>query len=145
MLSFSNASAQNKVVVIPLAGNDAAPGIAEFAGGNQSITLNLIDAIMRSVTINAPTDGVVIVNASGYFNASSEKPACRCSITTGSLIDTNNLLVSDDISNSQRGPFAGTRGFNVTAGSHTYNLVCDLFSGSAVIRDTQLTAMYFPD
>jgi len=145
MLSFSNASAQNKVVVIPLAGNDAAPGIAEFVGGNQVVTLDSIDAIIRSVTINAPTDGVVIVNASGYFQAASEKPSCRCSITIGTTIDTDSLTVSGDISDTQRGPFAGTRGFNVSAGSHTYNLVCDLFSGSANIRNTHLTAMYFPD
>lgn len=42
------------VVVIPLAGEDVALGIAAFAGGNQAVELTTTDTVYRSVTINAP-------------------------------------------------------------------------------------------
>ena len=38
--------------------------------------------------------------------------------------------------------FGATRGFDVPAGAFTVNLVCDVVSGSAIVSDTSVTALF---
>ena len=46
-------------------------GGAESAGGDQNLALTTTDAVARAISVTAPTAGYVIVNASGYWAASS--------------------------------------------------------------------------
>lgn len=119
---------------------------AAFAGGDQSVTLVGAAAIMRAVTLSAPTAGTVIVNASGYFKFNSAAlDAPRCSIVTNTAVDFTHLIIAGDegvIASTEFVPFAGTRGFTVAAGSFTANLVCELAAGAVDVRDSILTAMF---
>ena len=118
---------------------------ADFAGGDQNAALSDTPAVMRSVTITAPAAGVVIVNASGYFNFQSTSGTGRCSITTSVFVDFNAVATANGgPGDDQRVPFGTTRGFEVDAGTTAFNLVCDEFTGDVRLFDSQMTAMYFP-
>jgi hypothetical protein len=88
----------------------------------------------------------VIVNASGYFNFSNAATSDggRCEITAGTTITFNQLILTSEIAvdSIDFAAFAGTRGFDVAAGSHTFNLVCDASAGTAAVADTNMTALF---
>ena len=118
-----------------------------FAGGDgQFINLTTAATVIRSVTINAPAAGNVIVNASAFFDfgnfATLEN--ARCEITTATTIDNAHALYAREASVDavHYVPFATTRGFTVAAGSTTFNLVCDEQSGTVGLWRSFMTAMY---
>ena len=118
---------------------------AGFSSGDQFLTLTGTAAIVRSVTITAPAAGRVLVNASGYaWAASAAAFIARCSITTGSTIDASHLVYMNNTSAvvAASDAFGATRGFTVSAGSFTANLVCDVFTGNAIVSDTSVTALF---
>jgi hypothetical protein len=120
---------------------------ADFAGGDQSIELSSDDQVVRSVSVSAPAAGRVIVNASGVFNLASDAvDVGRCSITTGAAVDLDYLIIARErLADSMRFvPFAGTRGFVVSAGTRTFRLVCDELQGTVSIHDANLTAIWVP-
>jgi hypothetical protein len=117
---------------------------ADFAGGNQDLDLLDTDTVVRSVTITAPRSGVVIVNASGYFDFGSAAGIGRCSITTGTTLNLAYLIIAEGDAATTWIPFGATRGFTVGKGSTTFNLVCDGTLGVAEIFDTNITAIYVP-
>ena len=125
---------------------------AAFADGNQFLTLTSSAVVVRSVTITAPAAGTVVVNASLEWRADSTTTTDlgRCSITTGAALDFNALHRLGEESGSSAptsltSSFSATRGFSVaSAGDFTVNLVCDEFSGAVTVRDSSMTAMYFP-
>ena len=127
----------------------ADPPRAGFSGGDQNVTLSGSPAVIRSLSIDAPSSGRIIVNTSGYFQfGSAGNDSGRCSLTTGSVVDTNNLIFASDVGmNGSLAflPLAGTRGFGVDApGTVTIRLVCDSGSGLVHLNDTQLTAIFIP-
>jgi hypothetical protein len=114
---------------------------AAYAGGDQSMNLDLPDTIVRYVTVNALRSGRVIVNASGYGYLPVDTNYLRCSITTGTALDNSALSIARGASYV---PFSLTRGYTVGAGTHRFNLVCDANSNQVVVRDTNVTAIYVP-
>jgi len=127
----------------------AAPPLAAFASGDQSVTLTATAVVVRSVTMNIPAAGRVIATASGYFDfldSSTTLERGRCSVTTGATIDFTHLIIQSDFATTTVGgvfsAFSGTRGFDVPAGSLTLNLVCDEFAGNVEVQDTSLTALF---
>jgi hypothetical protein len=129
---------QNKDSIIDEAG-------VEEASGNQSFTLTTTDAVVRTISVTAPTAGYVLVNASGYWDASSAGFVPRCSITTGAAVDFSYLMIGSlDSSTTNYMPFAGTRGFTVTAGTTTFNLVCNTFAGTGTVGDSSLNGIFTP-
>lgn len=121
--------------------------VAATAGGDQILTLSAADTVVRSISLMPPKDGTVIVNTSAYVKASSAAEViARCSITTGSLIDNSNLQNQNVPGGADSQEVIGsTRGFPVVGGVlFTANLVCDLFTGTANIRDSQMTALFAP-
>jgi hypothetical protein len=121
---------------------------ADFASGQQALTLDPADVVARLVTLNVPVAGTVIANASGSFRFGSATlaDAARCLITTGTVIDGVNGIASFEtaVDSMLYVPFAITRGFSVAAGSVTINLVCDEFSGDVLLEDSALTAIFVP-
>jgi hypothetical protein len=117
---------------------------ADFASGNQLVSLTPAAQIVRSVTITAPRSGIVIVHASGSFKFAIGAGRASCSITQGSTIDSFHLITSKGDFNTQYVPFAATRGFKVSKGSTTFRLVCREDSGTVQVEDTSITAMYVP-
>jgi hypothetical protein len=121
------------------------PAIA-FSSGEQEVTFQLdVDTVIRQVTVTAPRLGRVVVNASGTFEFSDAGvDIARCEITTGTVIGTTHVIEAGDTAmNSIKFlPFAGTRGFDVSLGANTFNLVCDMVSGSVKLRDSSMTAIF---
>jgi len=125
--------------------NEAGGDFAASSDNEVSVTT---PQVVKSVAITAPSSGKVIVNASGYFRFASASTADggRCSITTGSAIDYTHLVIANEIGVNTLtwNPFAATRGYNVSTGTTTFNLVCDRFSGSISIGDPTMTAIFVP-
>lgn len=142
----ANAVTGANVVNGSLTSADLADGPrAGFSSGDQQVTLTTADAIVRSVTITAPSAGRVLVNASGYaWGTAAAAFIARCSITTGSAIDGSHLVFMSNASAvaAASDAFGATRGFNVPAGAFTVNLVCDVPTGSANVSDTSVTALF---
>jgi hypothetical protein len=145
-----NAVTGANVVDASLSSTDLADGprIA-FAGGMEAVLLPPTSgppATLRSVTVTAPAAGRVIVNASGFFQFSSAlQESARCEITTAAAIDNNFAFYgteSGDAATMLYIPFGSTRGFNVSAGPTTFNLLCDRVTGSAYVQRVHLTAIY---
>jgi hypothetical protein len=135
---------------------------ANFIDGDQKILLTSSYSIIRSVTVNAPADGVIIVNASGglygYESNSSIRfnPPWGCprddtvgigrcgviketSVEFSSDIFAHLILVNLNSTCTEKTldsyrHFSTTRGFSVAAGPHTFNLYCDNpYSSSAQV------------
>jgi len=159
--------AANKVVIIPMAGDSTDPAIiqalneritelenaqtfAVYAGGEQDIDTPLSGSI-RSLTLTAPTDGIVIINSTVNGYAKNQYDGILCSISSSSTnLDgsyTQNWGTSGT-GNRAYGQLAGTRGFIVTEGdTYTYHLVCNfsgLISDPPQVRDSSLTAIFTP-
>lgn len=121
---------------------------AAFDDSSQTVELTAVDTIIRSITITAPAAGRIIANASGFFlfDAASHDVG-RCAITTGTTLDAFVVRLinaaESTVDNAMfEVPFAGTRGFNVAAGTHTLNLVCDRTSGNVRVGHSSLTGIF---
>jgi hypothetical protein len=118
-----------------------------FAEGDlNSRTVPGTDTVIRSVTINAPAAGKVIVNASAFFEFPSAATLdnARCEISTTTTIDNPHALYAREYSVDavHYVPFASTRGFDVVAGNTTFNLLCSTVSGSVNLWRSFMTAIY---
>jgi hypothetical protein len=117
----------------------------EFVGGDQVLTLSPADAVARAIALEAPSSGFVLVTATGYFfNSSSGNHAARCSITTGTTIDTSYLSIGEIEGTINHANMSTSRVFPVNAGSTTFRLVCDALTGSPQLIDTHLSALFVP-
>ena len=136
----------NSAVTSSKLANNAKAAGADFLANAVTLALTAADQTVVSVAITAPGPGLVIVNASGYHSSPAAALA-RCSITTGTAMDFGNLIldaVADD-GTFFRSSFAETRGFDVAgAGTTTYNLVCNEFSGQVTATASQITAIFVP-
>ncbi len=106
--------------------------------------------VAQTLTINAPRDGVAIVAASGTFSTPRAKRV-RCSLSNSTILE-NSVSFSFTTGQDRGGtvPFSSTRGFEVSAGSATFNLVCSRDSLGTNPQDIPLvvnpsmTAIYVP-
>lgn len=122
-------------------------GGADFVEGPALFDLTGGHDLVSTVRVTAPTAGTVIVNASGIFGPTPSN-IVECSITTEAvtggpsaiLLWSNAIGALDLIAV----PFAGTRGFQVTAGTTDINLVCRDGTGNANVHRVQMSAMFFP-
>ena len=159
---LSTSYAQNNVVVVPLLGDDAAPGIAGYVSQAGQVHITSTDQVIISLGMMLPSAGKVITNVSGstIVDTKNEAYALRCSVNK----NTQSVDFSDGADFQTRMqhptpnaptfgpgfnysiPFASTRGFEVNKGGVTFYLVCDLDPGQNVqVRNAQLTAMFFPN
>ncbi len=118
--------------------------------GLSIIPLTSADTTVRYAYMTLPAAGVVIVNASGFFDHSGgARSTGRCELTTASTIDVlygKTVLYADGESGDEN-TIALTRGFNVAGpGTVLYRLVCDRYSGPGDldIINPSLTAIYVP-
>lgn len=117
----------------------------DFSSTTQSTAMATnVDTIFESVTISAPRTGLVMVNASGYFGFDNSGGQLSCSITTGSTVETSNEFTTEGDASSNLIAFGATRGFDVVAGTTTFNLVCRETTPNASVRTTNMTALYVP-
>lgn len=147
----NNAVTGANIVDASITSADISDGVrVAFAGGgvDQNIQLSTTPTIVRSVTVNAPAAGKVIVNASGFFSFSDPLDAdvARCEITTATTILNANTIWAQEFANQGMFlvPFSPTRGFNVSGGTTTFNLVCEELLGIVGVSNPFMTAIYSP-
>jgi len=106
------------------------------------------DEVVVSVPVTAPVAGQVTVSSTTGATESNQQDTVRCSITTGTTVDSDYLQVwqsnGPTAANSQ---LAGTRVFAIAAGTTvTYNLVCDHsgFTVDTILDDSLLSAIFTP-
>lgn len=121
---------------------------ADFVAQNNNVALTGAPQVIASVQVTAPGSGVVIANASGWFDMGPAAKAVQCALSQDANFPAFPRIIEDHggSDGDDDEAFALTRGFPVSAGTITVNLVCLDFSGNtgAAVADVALTAMYFP-
>jgi hypothetical protein len=147
----SNAVTGANIVDASITSADISDGVrVAFAGGDsQLIEVQSFPTIIRSVTVNAPAAGKVIVNASGSlrFNDHLTAEDAACDVTAGNSIPFNTVMRAREFGTTDavlEMPFGIARGFNVGAGSTTFTLMCREDDGTVVVRRSSMTAIYSP-
>ena len=132
---------QAEVVALVAATGGAAAGSTD--GGEE---VDVSAEIITSVSVETPTNGVVIATAITSIFGIDGPTRVRCSITTGTGLDNHSF--TSDVDADQWATLAGTRAFVLdaapTGGKTTVNLVCDS-TVSSLLGDTNLTVAFAPD
>lgn len=125
---------------------------APIAVGASYDEVNHVDSageIVRSVTIDAPAPGTVVVTSSHTMYETAVGHGLTCSITTGAQVVSTHTQVAQATTGASYVPMSGVRTFEILGDQPvTYNLVClhhggDLQQTSAVI-DASIAAVYTP-
>jgi hypothetical protein len=123
--------------------DNAKPAKTAVGTLNELQLLDTTDKIITSVSVEAPAAGVVTVFASWYFTGNTTMTTrVYCSITPGTTVDfeQNTTAKPEPI---EPIPASAHRSFPVSAGSHTYNLVC--FSDTtAYVQKAAISGIYTP-
>jgi len=129
----------------------SARSIVAFVGGTQNILADADGTIVRSISLNAPIPGTVVVNYASSIYEDVQGFLVRCSLTQGSTLDPayDQVFESSGAMGGMYGSLAASRGFDVpTGGTFTANLVCQHFgaaNGTTNVMDTMMTATFTPD
>ncbi len=120
--------------------------VASFAGGEQLLTLTTAEQTVRSVSLMPPANGTVLTSyVASVQTPSAAKTYARCSLTTGPSLDFSHLQVVQLEATDSYLSTSGSRGYPVTKGTLlTVNVVCDVVSGTATLRDSAITAIFAP-
>ena len=118
---------------------------AQLEGG---VPIGTDDVVVETVTIETPTAGHVIVDATFYaFSSEATTRQSICSISTATSVDISATMASS-IEDGDTDAIAITRGFDVAAGppptARTYRLVCNAFAGTYQIGNPSMTAIFVP-
>jgi len=125
--------------------------VAAYAGGEQTVEVDDLGGVVRSVSLTPPGAGTVIVHSTAHVLVDTAGDGVTCSIITGEIPDSSygQVWSSTSTSGLREGQLAGTRGFTVTGrGPFTANLYCDISSGlsdEARIWNSALTAIFIPN
>ncbi|MEZ5293088.1 MAG: hypothetical protein R2745_18550 [Vicinamibacterales bacterium] len=120
------------------------------------VRLTTASTVIRSVTLQVPASGQVLVNASGLFTfrPSAIIPLLGgiawCSISTGTSVEASQYLYAAQTRTLQTTgsfhvtdiPFAGTRVYAVAAGTFTVNLVCTSPDSQVDVYTAGLSALF---
>ena len=140
--------AENKVVVIPMAGDSAPHSLAVFADGPFK-TVTESDTELVSVSLVAPSNGVVLVNSTMTLAESQEGDGVQCGITTATVVPLTHPQIWESPGGlANLGQLSGTRGFNVMGGiKYTFKLYCEHIGTASVstnVNNSTLTALFTP-
>ncbi len=117
----------------------------EFAEGAEIVSLDPGGTTVRSITLTHPTGGFVLASATGSSNFNNVPGGMRCSITTGTAVDSSNRIVLQSPGNLSLIPFGLQRAFTVVGTASTiFRLVCDELSGNVQVDGSNLFAIFVP-
>ena len=117
----------------------------EFAEGAEVVSLDPGGTIVRLITLTHPTGGFVLASATGSSNFNNVPGGMRCSITTGTAVDSSNRIVLQSPGNLSLIPFGLQRAFTVVGTASTiFRLVCDELSGNVQVDGSNLFAIFVP-
>ena len=150
----NNAVTGANIVDASITSADISDGVRlAFAGGENDQFISVANlpevSLVRSVTVNAPVAGKVIVNASGVFQFDGgviDRARCQIAVAPDTTITTGQTMPAAEsaVLAMFHVPFSMTRGFNVPAGSATFNLLCQEISGNVSLLRSSMTAIYSP-
>jgi len=111
------------------------------------------DGVAAEVTVDTPTFGYVIVNASASAQNTFVigEGQVVCSITSGNVLDSQHFFNSATLNPVEYDVISSTRAFRISAvplnGERTYRLVCDNSEGNiqADLANVHLNATFVPD
>lgn len=123
--------------------------VASFAGADSTLDLTGTNVAQtaQSISLTAPADGFVLVNASAIAeNVSGTASIVRCSIHyLTPTIDFGFLTSAATTTSGELQQLAGTRGYVVTAGeAFTAYYNCDQKSGDSNVLDASMSAIFAP-
>jgi len=128
----------------------AKPAGGNYTGEVGSVTISGSDTVVRSVTLNLPGPGLVVVNSGGHMIAESDGSLLRCAIAqsdSGLTIEQDyyfNIGGNSGFGNARK-TVGSTRAFREKkAGEHTYQLKCVRLFGTARVFHPVLTAVFVP-
>lgn len=144
-------NAQNtRIAALEAGGGGDVTGVA-FASGSASVTLptDNSETVVRSVAIDPPAPGWVIVSTSGdFFKTGLTIASVNCGISDTTAIDASHIftaLWSFNVDPGSLGqPYSSSRVFAVDGTPVTYNLVCRSVAGFDVNSDS-MHALYVPN
>ncbi len=120
---------------------------ADFVEGVSTVALTGAVQIITSVQVTAPKAGVIIANASGWFNMNTGVTFVACALSLDGTLPLRPRIAQDHPADptidEDDNAFALTRGFTVGAGTTTVNLVCS-GTNTASVEDVAMTAVYIP-
>jgi hypothetical protein len=128
--------------------------VAAYAGGEQMVEVDYMGEVVRSVTLDPPTAGTVIVNSTARLLVQKAGQGMMCYIVNTDYPDVayGQKWASTTAGGLRAGQLAGTRGFTVTGrGPFTANLYCNLDEAdsdplnSGTIFNSSLTAVFIPN
>ena len=128
-----------------LSATDLGDGAGADGVGGDGFTIlsgSMIVDLVETVTITAPSDGVVIANASGTFEFPMAPGTVRCALSMDPFVGPDSVRAVGAADDPEH--LSMTKFFVVPAGDNTFNLNCIEDSGNVVLADTHLTAMFFP-
>ena len=129
----------------------SARSIVAFVGGAQDVPVPAGGTTVRSVSLNAPIPGTVVVNYAASVYEDVQGHLVRCSLTQGSALDMayDQVFESSGAMGGRYGSLSASRGFDVpAAGLFTANLVCQHSgspNGTTNVLDSMMTATFTPD
>jgi hypothetical protein len=121
---------------------EAQPAGLGSSSGDQSEPVTGVHESVRSVTIEAPSDGNVQVSAS--WNLYGTDVISRCGLTMGLTVEDTHAVDTETSGALIRMSGAAVRAFPVNEGPNTFNLVCYSLFGAPDIRDSSLVALFVP-
>ena len=126
----------------------AAKSVSAYADGAQDVAVGSLQPVtVRTVTINPPSTGNVIVNFSAQVVEDTSGDLIRCSITQGTTVDLKHQAVwVFDGAPATLATLSATRGFIAFVDvPFVVNLVCQHFgNGTTDVEDSSLTAVFTP-
>lgn len=149
---LGNAVTGAKVLDGSLTSVDLADGPRAASVDVTAPTLTTAAQVIATVTLTAPAAGRVLVNATTYtfiFASAGVAGFGQCSLSRGTTLDGLSLTTfganPSGVTDSPYVPIALTRGFVVSAGSVSVNLVCYRNSTANLsLGPINMTALYVP-
>jgi len=142
----SKAFAADRVVIIPMLGEKNS--LLSESDAEQGLTQVRPETLtIRTLSLNAPTKGMVLASASASVVGSSsiQDVSARCSITNGSTEMDDTALISALSKYPDATPISLNREFNISAsGTITINLVCQSTTRTTSLANSRLTALFIP-
>jgi hypothetical protein len=121
---------------------------AAFRGLFDGVGLSTTPVVVRTLSLIVPGSGTVIVNASGtmiFTGTTTVEESALCSLSTSAAVDVDHQFGASDAGStavSSADAFGTTRGFAVSAGTFTVNLVCRGAGTGAVVIGSHITALF---
>ncbi len=141
---MTSAGLQELVADVATKANAADVPTVAYAGGNQSLSIDSVGQVVRSVTLTPPSDGTVLVTSMVVTN-NQAGDTTQCSITTGTTVDGDFNQGGGSATSAGFYTLSGIRGYDAAAGVPlTVNLFCKAVAGGPVTMfDSNMAATFY--